>query len=295
MRRACARSSRPHGSGPGGETARYGLACAPATILGLFFFVSAIWDGVVDPVIGTLIDRKRAGGIEHWQWMLRSAVPLGLLVAAIIFLPAALPGFVLLIALLMLYSAYSLYDVAHAAWGAGLGATETETVRIFGAREFWAKISLILAFGLPAALQVLDPGVSLFDRIAAYSWLAILTIPIALLASRGLSAARPVAGLSDAHIFLPDQTSVFLRYSRRRHPRWPQAIWGPISEPLSRRMLQTGICLIFRVLFHTVKKLTSCTCGFFQRWALRPAALVEGDTSWEFRKFFTTSHAENQQ
>jgi glycoside/pentoside/hexuronide:cation symporter, GPH family len=163
---------------------------APVAMIGLFFFVSAIWDGAVDPIIGTVIDRKRSAGVHHWQWMLRSAIPLVLLVSVIIFIPTMLPGFALLIALLLLYSVYSIYDVAHAAWGAGLAKTATETAQVFGAREFWSKISLILAFGLPAAMQALDPGISLFNRIAAYTGLAIATIPIALLISRGL----PMAG-----------------------------------------------------------------------------------------------------
>lgn len=198
-----------------GRLARYGIAVAPAAILGLpfsiylppylvesgaapvaligfFFLVSAIWDGLVDPIIGTAIDRQRSANVQHWQWMVRSAIPLALLVGVIIFYPTALPSFALLLALLLLYSAYSVYDVAHAAWGAGLTTTAPETARIFGAREFWSKISLILAFGLPAAMQAFDPGVDLFSRIAAYTGLAVATIPLALLASQGLPKATPV-------------------------------------------------------------------------------------------------------
>jgi glycoside/pentoside/hexuronide:cation symporter, GPH family len=163
---------------------------APVAMIGLFFFMSAIWDGLVDPIVGTVIDRSRSARMGHWQWMMLSAVPLTLLVGAIIFFPTALPGFALLVALLLLYTSSSIYDVAHSAWGAGLASNEVETVRIFGARELWAKLSLILAFGLPAGMQALNPDVSLFNRIAGYSCLAILTIPIALLVSRGLSKAR---------------------------------------------------------------------------------------------------------
>lgn len=163
---------------------------APVAVIGLFFFLSAVWDGAVDPIIGTVIDRKHGAGVKHWRWMLYSAIPLALLVATIIFFPTALPSFMLLLALLLLYSVYSIYDVAHAAWGAGLAKSEAETARVFGAREFWSKISLILAFGLPAAMQAFDPSVSLFSRIAAYIGLAIATIPIALLVSKGLPSAR---------------------------------------------------------------------------------------------------------
>ena len=199
-----------------GSLTSYGVAVAPTAILGLpfsiylppylvesgaasvamigfFFFLAAIWDGVVDPIIGTVIDRKRSTGVQHWQWMMRSAIPLALLVGAIIFFPTILPGIVLLIVLLMLYSVYSIYDVAHVAWGAGLAHTEFETARVFGAREFWSKISLIFAFGLPAVMQAFDPSVSLFNRIAAYTGLALATIPLALLVSRRL---RPAVGTS---------------------------------------------------------------------------------------------------
>jgi glycoside/pentoside/hexuronide:cation symporter, GPH family len=163
---------------------------APVAMIGLYFLLSAAWDGAVDPIIGTVIDRRRSAGVNHWQWMLRSAAPLAFLVGLIVLFPTTLSGPLLLLTLLLLYSVYSVYDVAHAAWGAGLATNEADTARIFGAREFWSKISLIFAFGLPAAMQALDPGVNLFNRIVAYAGLAIATIPIALVVSRGLPAVN---------------------------------------------------------------------------------------------------------
>jgi glycoside/pentoside/hexuronide:cation symporter, GPH family len=198
-----------------GLLARYGAAFAPAAILGLplsiylppylaetgiatvaalgfYFLLAAIWDGVVDPMIGTMIDRKRAGGVTHWQWMLMGALPLAMLLSVIVFLPKLLPGSVLLLCLLLFYSVFSMYDVAHASWGAGLARTGAESARIFGAREFWSKLTLIVAFGLPAAMQAIDPNVSLFMRLAVYAGFALLTIPLALALSKTLPAAQPV-------------------------------------------------------------------------------------------------------
>jgi glycoside/pentoside/hexuronide:cation symporter, GPH family len=135
---------------------------------------------VVDPLIGRLVDRSKAGGTTHRSWMWRAALPLALLLFLLLALGDALPFWALLPLLLLFYSAYSLYDVAYLSWGSALARDPDTSSRLFGAREWSAKIVLVLAFATPAAAQALIPGLSLEGRIIAYASLVALALPLAL-------------------------------------------------------------------------------------------------------------------
>lgn len=158
----------------------------PVAMVGLLFSLSTLWDGLVDPLIGTLIDRKSKGASPYRDWMLRASVPLMLLLAILVSMGDSLSFWMLLPLLLLFYSCLSLYDVAHCAWGAALASNADDSARIFGNREFGAKLVLILAFASPAAAQALIPGLDLQGRILAYVGLLILAMPVAIAALRRL-------------------------------------------------------------------------------------------------------------
>ena len=160
-------------------------------LVGLLFTLTIIWDGIVDPLIGTVIDRVPAGDAPHRRWMLRAALPLVFLLLLLVTMGDALPFALLLIVLLLYYSSFSLYDVAHLSWGAALAETNDDSSRLFGAREWAAKLMLIAAFGAPALAQALIPGISLQGRIIAYASLVAVALPLALFAIRRLPA-RPI-------------------------------------------------------------------------------------------------------
>jgi len=160
----------------------------PVAMVGLLFSLSTLWDGLVDPLIGTLIDRKSKGASPYRDWMLRASIPLVLLLAILVTMGDSLSFWLLLPLLLLFYSCYSLYDVAHCAWGAALARNADDSARIFGNREFGAKLVLILAFASPAAAQAMIPGLDLQGRILAYVGLMLLALPVALFAIRRLPA-----------------------------------------------------------------------------------------------------------
>lgn len=162
-------------------------------LVGLMFSITTIWDGVVDPLIGTMIDRKSRGDAPHRRWMARAAVPLMLLLALLVTIGDRLDFWALLPLLLLYYSCYSLFDVAHLAWGSALSNGRSEvSARLFGAREFTAKIVLVIAFASPAVAQYLFPEISLQGRIIAYVSLVAVAMPLTLIANRKVPA-RPVA------------------------------------------------------------------------------------------------------
>ncbi|HMT42144.1 MAG TPA: MFS transporter [Sphingorhabdus sp.] len=161
-------------------------------LVGLMFSISTLWDGVVDPLIGTMIDRKSKGDAPHRRWMAMAALPLLFLLALLVTVGDRLDFRALLPLLLLYYSCYSLFDVAHLAWGSALSDGRSEvSARLFGAREYIAKLVLVIAFAAPALAQYLLPDISLQGRIIAYVSLVVIAMPIALIANQKVPS-RPV-------------------------------------------------------------------------------------------------------
>ena len=153
-------------------------------LVGLLFSLTTIWDGVVDPLIGTMVDRVRTGIGAHRRWMLIAIAPLAFLLLALVTVGDHLPFAALFLMMVLFYSSYSLYEVAQLSWGSALVRTPADSALLYGMRDWFAKIALILAFAAPAAAQLLIPGVSLQGRIMAYASLFLLMVPIALFAIR---------------------------------------------------------------------------------------------------------------
>ena len=162
-------------------------------VVGLIFSLSTLWDGVVDPLIGTMVDRSKARGTTQRAWMWRAAVPLAVLLVLVLTMGDVLGFWLLLPLLLLFYSSYSLYDVAYLSWGSALARSADASSRLFGAREWAAKIILVLAFATPAAAQAMVPGLSLEGRIIAYAALVALALPLALAATLRLPVRLPPA------------------------------------------------------------------------------------------------------
>ena len=153
-------------------------------LVGLLFSLTTIWDGVVDPLIGTMVDRVRTGLGAHRRWMLLAIIPLALLLLALVTVGDRLPFAALFLMMIFFYSSYSLYEVAQLSWGSALVRTPADSALLYGMRDWFAKIALICAFAAPAAAQLLIPGISLQGRIMAYASLFLLMVPIALYAIR---------------------------------------------------------------------------------------------------------------
>lgn len=162
-------------------------------LVGLLFSFTTIWDGVVDPLIGTMVDRVRTGLGAHRRWMLTALVPLSLLLFALVTVGDQLPFAALFLMMVLFYSSYSLYEVAQLSWGSALVRAPADSALLYGMRDWFAKIALILAFAAPAAAQLLVPGISLQGRIMAYASLFLLMVPIALFAIRRVPPRAVVA------------------------------------------------------------------------------------------------------
>ena len=165
----------------------------PVALVGLLFSLTTIWDGVVDPLIGTMVDRVRTGLGAHRRWMLIALLPLGLLLLALVAVGDRLPFAALFLMMVLFYSSFSLYEVAQLSWGSALVRTPADSALLYGMRDWFAKIALILAFAAPAAAQLLMPSISLQGRIIAYASLFLLLAPVALYAIARVPRRRVVA------------------------------------------------------------------------------------------------------
>ena len=166
-------------------------------LVGLLFSLTTIWDGVVDPLIGTMVDRVRTGLGAHRRWMLLAIGPLAVLLLTLVTVGDRLPFAALFLMMVLFYSSYSVYEVAQLSWGSALVHSPADSALLYGMRDWFAKIALILAFAAPAAAQLLIPGISLQGRIMAYASLFLLMVPIALFAMR---LVPPRAVVADAGI-----------------------------------------------------------------------------------------------
>lgn len=162
-------------------------------LVGLLFSLTTIWDGVVDPLIGTMVDRVRTGLGAHRRWMLLAIVPLALLLLLLVTVGDRMPFAALFLTMVLFYSSYSLYEVAQLSWGSALVRSPADSALLYGMRDWFAKMALILAFAAPAAAQLLIPGISLQGRIMAYASLFLLMVPIALFAIRHVPPRAVVA------------------------------------------------------------------------------------------------------
>ncbi len=160
-------------------------------LVGLLFSLTTIWDGVVDPLIGTMVDRVQTGLGAYRRWMLRALVPLFLLLIAVVTVGDRLSFAALFVMMTLFYSSYSLYDVAQLSWGAALVRTPADSALLYGMRDWYAKVALILAFAAPAAAQLVLPGIGLQGRIMAYAGIFLVMAPLALFALRHVPP-RPV-------------------------------------------------------------------------------------------------------
>lgn len=165
-----------------------------AGVIGAIFFASRVWDGISDPLIGSLSDRTTLRLGRRKTWMLASALPLALTALAMWSPPRSLEGGALVAwvgaAVLLFYTAYTLFDVPQMALGAELTEDPIERVRVFGARQLLRTVGLVLAGVFGASVLEQTEGA----RDAAF-WLVGLagvgTIVAIVLAVVALPTERP--------------------------------------------------------------------------------------------------------
>jgi GPH family glycoside/pentoside/hexuronide:cation symporter len=149
------------------------LGIAPAA-MGLIFLVSRVWDGISDPLAGFLSDRTQTRWGRRRPWLFVGALPVGILFALMWNPPTALEGGDRVLwmgaAVVLFYSATTVFGMPHDSLGAELSTSYLERNRVFGVKRAF--------FGLGAI-----PG------FAAMGWLASSPDPRGDVAALAVTAA----------------------------------------------------------------------------------------------------------
>ncbi|NIA72113.1 MFS transporter [Pelagibius litoralis] len=137
-----------------------GLASVGGALL-----IARIWDLFTDPLMGRLSDALRTPWGRRRPWMLLG-VPILLISAWFLFLPAQAPGFIYLTAWTMaLYLGSTMILLPYSAWGAELSQNYNERSRIAAWREGFVVVGTVIAAALPSLVGD--------DRSLTLEWLFI--------------------------------------------------------------------------------------------------------------------------
>ena len=146
----------------------------PLATLGAVLLGARLFDAFIDPAIGKLVDRlftRSANAVLAFGAVAAVVLALGFV---LLFFPPALSQTGLLawasVMLMITYAGYSALTVAHQAWGALLGGSETQQSRIVAWREGLGLLGVVTASVLPA-LVGLPSTAAVFCAALALAWL----------------------------------------------------------------------------------------------------------------------------
>jgi Na+/melibiose symporter-like transporter len=190
----------------------------PLATLGVVLLGARLFDAFIDPAIGKLVDRlftRSTSAVLAFGAL--AAVVLAAGFVLLFFPPALSPTALVAWASLMLmitYAGYSALTVAHQAWGALLGGSETQQSRIVAWREGLGLLGVVTASVLPA-LMGLPLTAAVFCAALALAWLG------------WQRAVRPAAGPakelalahSAGHSTAPAAASVWLPWQQAQFRR----------------------------------------------------------------------------
>lgn len=145
-------------------------------IVGIILLLTRLIDGVTDPVVGVLGDRTSSRFGRRRPWVL-IGVPLLIFASWRLFMPPADAGpFYLFWWTSLAYLAWTVVLLAYSAWGAELSADYDERSRIFGARDSFVILGILIAAALPTLIGS-EPGSS--RTMSSIFWMMAIALPVA--------------------------------------------------------------------------------------------------------------------
>ncbi len=161
----------------------------PLALVGALLLVTRFADALIDPLLGQWSDR-----LGNRRRLIAVALPLLALGLAALLAPPKSGGAAwLVLTLALTFLGFSLATINYHAWGAELGATPQERVRVTAAREMFALGGVVVAAALPSVLANDVP-----TAMQHLGWVFVPLLAIAALATlAGAPAthdAAPAAG-----------------------------------------------------------------------------------------------------
>ena len=158
-------------------------------MVGLVFLLARLWDGLSDPIIGTLSDRTNSRFGRRKPWVVFGAP---LLMAAAWFLcnpPEKVGLSYLFLWAILFYTAQTIIKIPYWSWGAELSSNYEERSRVTGFRESGSMAGNLIVAAAP--LLLLPNDASVREVLLLISVLLVVLIPI--------TAAPLTIGIADRH------------------------------------------------------------------------------------------------
>jgi len=160
----------------------------PAATAGLIYMVASIFDGAIDPVMGTIADRTRTRWGRYRPWVLIGAAPLGLAFAALYWKPAA-TGFgltaVVMLAHLVFRIAYTAVSIPYSTLTARITTRSDDRNGLAGFRMVFASLAGLTVAWLTQPMVGYfgggDPAVGFFRAACVLAAIATVILPLVFL------------------------------------------------------------------------------------------------------------------
>ncbi len=161
---------------------------------GFVLSVARIWDIVLGPFVGALVDGVETRFGTRRPWLLVGLV-LVVVAAPMLFLPPSGAGAVhLLLWAAALYAGLWFIELPHLAWGAELSANYGDRVRLMGWRAVFLLLGTIVIAALPLLLWSMPGGLAEEAGSAAMKalfWIGVGLTPLSLAVLCGAVPAAP--------------------------------------------------------------------------------------------------------
>lgn len=149
------------------------------TATGLIFLAARVWDGLSDPIVGTLSDRIETRFGRRKPWMLGGTIFL-MISSYYLQVPPESAGLVyLFISIIFFYTFWTTVQIPHMAWAAELSGDYRERSKIIGYRGFGSMLGILLASLLPVI--VLGTESSPGKVLRLYSDVILFLLPITVI------------------------------------------------------------------------------------------------------------------
>jgi len=147
------------------------------TAVGVIFFMSRLWDGITDPLIGILSDNTRLRWGRRKSWIVFSVPPL-MYFTYLLLSPSGQVGSLYLgVILFVFYISWTAIQIPYLTWGAELAQGYIERNRVVAYREVGFMLGILIAVMVPALIF----GKSELDLTAImrlYTTMFVILLPV---------------------------------------------------------------------------------------------------------------------
>lgn len=147
--------------------------------IGTIMLIGRLWDMINDPILGLLSDATHTPIGRRRPWILAGA-PIAMLGTWQIYFADTGSTFgEILIWMIVLYTGWTMFIVAHGAWGVEISDNYDERSRIFGFKMLAVAAALPL-FAIGPAILERTTSATLADQMQLMGWIVIVGMPLAI-------------------------------------------------------------------------------------------------------------------